>query len=130
MTTATDDFATFAERTLRGDPNAFVANLPSDVLTTLRDDDPDGVLYELVCQEMWPTFILWSRNNEEICARFTTATGMPLARNTGIEVMVDRVTGYRNAVMDRFVEWVTFEIYGIECAPAAYRAKMATRGRL
>lgn len=127
MTSATDDFATFAERSLRSDPKAFVANLPPDVLTALRDDDPNGVLYELVCQKMWPPFILWARENATICAQFAAATGMVLARTTGIEGLVDKVTGYRETVMDRFVEWVTLEIYGIESAPAAYRAKMAER---
>ena len=126
MTTETEEFATFAERTLRDDPNAFIANLPIDVLAALRNDDPSGVLYELVCQEMWPTFILWACKNEEICTRFTAATGMPFARNTKIEAITD----YRNALMDQFVEWVTTEIYGIECAPAAYREKMARKGRL
>ncbi len=124
--TATSDFAAFAERTLRDNPAAFTAHLPPG---TLRDDDPDGVLYELVCQEMWPAFILWARDNAEICAEFTAATGMPLERSTGIAALVDKVTGYSDAVMDRFVEWATVEIYGIECAPAAYRAEIARRGR-
>lgn len=82
------------------------ANLPPGIL---REDDPDGVLYERVCAAAWPAFLTWAADNDEIREAFTTTTGLVICATSA----------------ERFVEWATVEVYGIEGAPAAYRAKHA-----
>lgn len=111
------------------EPTDFLFGLSPETLATLRPDDPDGLLYEVVCQEMWPAFILWAVKNDEIRKAFTEATGFVLldAPRSPIEILVDKATGYCEDIMRRFVEWVTVEIYGIECAPALYREEYARR---
>lgn len=94
---------------------------------TLRSDDPDGALYELVCSAAWPAFIEFALKNDEIRKEFIAETGHVFDRQTAIEAMVDRMTGYRDDVMRRFVEWATVELYGIEGAPVAYRMEYAQR---
>lgn len=106
-------------------PVSLVADLPPGLL---RPDDPDGVLYEAVCQRMWPDFLLWAIGNKEIREEFTTATGLVISpARSPIEAMIDKATGYGADVAAWFIEWVTVEIYGIEAAPAAYRAELARR---
>jgi hypothetical protein len=106
-------------------PARLVADLPPG---TLRQDDPDGQLYEAICQRAWPAFIEWALGNVEVCNQFTVATGLVVARKqSAIEAEIDKVTGSGASVADRFVEWVTVELYGIDGAPAAYRAELARR---
>lgn len=101
------------------------ANLPPG---TLRADDPDGTLYEAVCSASWLGFIRFAFGNAEIQEQFTAATGLVLDRKRiPIEAIVDKATDYGDHVADRFVEWITVELYGIEAAPAAYRAEIARR---
>lgn len=96
----------------------------------LRADDPEGVAYEVICQTMWPGFIRWAWGSAEVRADFTAATGLVLAApRSALEAMVDQATGYAASVAERFVEWATVEIYGLEGAPAAYRAEVERRSR-
>ncbi len=57
-----------------------------DAKPVLRPDDPDGVLYEAVCDVMWPGFIHWAWSDAQVRKDFTAATGIAIVeRRSGIE---------------------------------------------
>jgi hypothetical protein len=88
-------------------------------------DDPDGTVWEALCEWSWGGFIDWAWRSAEVRRDFTAATGVVLDRRTPIEAMVDRATGYDVTAVARFVEWVTVELWGIEGAPRAAREAIA-----
>ena len=96
-----------------------------DVSSLYPPDDPDGHLYEAVAEVMWPGFVHWAWGHAEIRRAFTAATGIQLDRRTPIEVLVDKVTGYRSDAVAKFIEWATVELYGLEAAPKAVREAIA-----
>lgn len=76
----------------------------------------------------WAGFVQWAAKQPDILERFEAETGMSFRPPaSGLEVMIDDATGYRNAVAERFVEWTTVEMWGLDEAPAAYRESLESR---
>lgn len=79
-------------------------------------------------QIAWQDFIVWAWNEPEMRALFTAATGIEIQQVTSpIYAAIDAATGLGESVAGRFVEWATLEHWGIEDAPAAYRAAIAAK---
>jgi hypothetical protein len=71
----------------------------------------------------WYSFISWAWRFPEMRAEFEHDTGtklLPQARS-GIEQIVDKVTGAAAGEAAAFVEWATRKHWGIEAAPKLYQ---------
>lgn len=80
---------------------------------------------------MWAGFVQFAFGEPGFREAFTAATGLtfPKPATTPIDALVDNACGVHNAVLAKFVEWVTREHWGIEYAPKAYRDELeAQRG--
>ena len=74
----------------------------------------------------WRDFLLWAWSEPEMRAQFTAKTGVEIQSVTApINAAIDAATGARDAVAARFIEWATLEHWGVEHAPAAYRAALS-----
>ena len=81
-------------------------------------------------QVMWGCFLLWAYDDADTHAAFSAATGLVLTEpRDAIARLVDNATGYRASVLDRYVEWVTETLWGLEFAPKAYQDELAKRRR-
>lgn len=82
-------------------------------------------------QGAWYSFIAWAWQFPEMRAEFERDTGrklLPRARS-GIEQIVDRVTGATADETDAFVEWATRKHWGIEDAPRLYQQALDKKSR-
>jgi hypothetical protein len=76
----------------------------------------------------WRDFLLLAYVDPDTRSAFTRATGMELTRPaSAIEQLLDNATGHRAETLERFVEWATETIWGLDDAPRAYREELANR---
>ena len=74
----------------------------------------------------WRDFLLWAWNEPEMREQFTAKTGIEIQAVTSpINAAIDAVTGVRECIAARFIEWATREHWGVEHAPAAYQKELA-----
>lgn len=87
---------------------------------TLTQDEFNGL--------MWGSFLTWAYDDADTRAAFTAATGVVLTEpRDAITRLIDEATGYRSSVLERFVEWATETMWGLEYAPKAYQEALAKR---
>lgn len=76
----------------------------------------------------WRDFIVWAWSEAEMRDAFTAATGVEIRQVTSpIDAAVDDATGANRSLASQFIEWATVTQWGIEHAPAAYRATLEAR---
>jgi sulfite reductase alpha subunit-like flavoprotein len=74
-------------------------------------------------QIAWHSFITWAWSEPQMRKQFTAATGIEIrSAKTPIDAAIDAATGARESLAAQFIEWATREHWGVEHAPAAYRA--------
>jgi len=74
----------------------------------------------------WRDFILFASENPEMRADFRADTGFDLvAEKSAIDAVIDAVTGYNTDKLEAFVLWATEKHWGMNNAPAAYRASIS-----
>ena len=85
--------------------------------------DVDVSAREIFMEGAWYSFIAWAWQFPKMRAEFERDTGRKLLpqRGSGIEQMVDRVTGAAADEADAFVEWATRKHWGVEDAPKLYQ---------
>ena len=68
---------------------------------------------DVLMQLAWRDCVLWAMAQEEVVSRFTADTGLKLSRPTSpLDQMIDEATGYRTAVLGKFVEWFNVNVWG------------------
>jgi len=81
-------------------------------------------------QIAWYDFMTWAFSDAATRAAFTAATGVLLgAPRTASEQVIDSATGHSTATLERFIEWATETIWGLEFAPKTYQEALAKRRR-
>lgn len=70
----------------------------------------------------WSNFINWAGKQEDICKAFFEDTGINLdAKSSPIEAMIDKVVGFRDYQLKRFIVWVSDNYWSDpKDAPEAY----------
>lgn len=81
-------------------------------------ENPQNFLMEMA----WHDFVLFAFDNKEIVQAFEQETGLK-APITGIDRLIDDVTGASDNRLFSFARWVTERQWGMEYAPAAFRAE-------
>lgn len=72
----------------------------------------------------WRDFCLWAASEPDCVAAFHAETGRSFMAKpaNGLEAMIDQATGKIDDDARAFVDWVTDSQWGIDEAPASYRA--------
>jgi len=71
----------------------------------------------------WRDFILFASENPDMQAEFKADTGFDLAAGKSvIDTLIDAATGYDTDKLEAFILWVTEKHWGMNEAPASYRA--------
>jgi hypothetical protein len=74
----------------------------------------------------WRNFLLWAWSEPQMRDQFTAATDIEIQSVAApIGAAIDAVTGARESLAARFIEWVTREHWGVEHAPRAYQQSLA-----
>lgn len=90
--------------------------------------DIDEAVGEEFAQLAWWSFIMWAAKDTDMRRDFTRETGIDLDRQRApIERLVDNATG--GGPLHEFVYWATVNHWGIDDAPEAYRAALASAAR-
>lgn len=113
------------------------------MIETCGAADPDGAVVNVSGQEAfmsgqeafmegaWYSFISWAWRFPEMRAEFERDTGtklLPQARS-GIEQLVDKVTGAAAGETAAFVEWATRKHWGLKSAPKLYQQSLRKKSR-
>ena len=80
---------------------------------------------------MWGSFVGWAWSEPKMRAAFTKDTGIVLSGSTArspLDAMIDTATGRADHEAHEFVKWVTREHWGMDYAPAAFRAACGVGG--
>lgn len=66
-----------------------------------------------IMDSMFGACVRWAWRNPEARQSFERETGMRLAESP-VNIVIDRATGYEDAVMESFVRWVAVNVWGEE----------------